>query len=248
MSEPLWRDQGGGVRSGVGAPARQAEIGERALAAIERLDFAELRQACDELGSERLRDVLSEHGWTLVLYEILRTAGETLGRESNGEGRAVRRHWIGILGAAPDATQRHAAFIAEIDRLTAPFLRKQPRLNPMVLRALRFIETHATESISLSRVAREVGLARNYMSSLFHRETGVTMTEYIHRVRIRRAVALLQGGSLSMNEVARLVGYGSYRHFHRRFSRLLAVSPTTYQRTPGPGWPEAISPQLPLGD
>jgi AraC-like DNA-binding protein len=217
---------------------------DTALVALERMDVEAFVEACRALGSTDDRPVPPPLS-SLRLYELLRAAGETLdGRGSTQQLRQERARWAAMLDASSDPRERHRVFFGEIERLVGPYRRKQSPINPTVLRALRFIETHATERISLSRVAKEVGLARNYMSSLFHRETGVTMTEYIHRVRIRRAVSLLQGGALPMTEVAKLVGYGSYRHFHRRFSRLLAVSPTTYQREPAsPAAVEALVPK-----
>ncbi len=230
MSESLIVPEGS-VR-GHAAPSNDGV--DAALLALERMDVESFLEACRALGGAGDRPFQPIFS-SVRLYELLRAAGETFdGRMSPHQLRQERARWALMLEGSTDPRERHRTFFAEIERLAEPYRRKQSPINPTVLRALRFIETHATEKISLSRVAREVGLARNYMSSLFHRETGVTMTEYIHRVRIRRAVSLLQGGALPMTEVAKLVGYGSYRHFHRRFSRLLSVSPTTYQRHPAP--------------
>lgn len=219
---------------GIDAPRDRVTPPDRvdsALAALDRMDLEAFVSACRSLAPAD--DEPTAHGPTAVrLYEVLRSAAETLDGAAIDLRRAERRRWAALLEGTEDPLERQSRFLIELERLVDPYRRKQAPINPTVLRALRFIETHAAERISLSRVAKEVGLARNYMSSLFHRETGVTMTEYIHRVRIRRAVSLLQGGNIPMTEVAKRVGYGSYRHFHRRFSRLLAVSPTHFQRHP----------------
>jgi AraC-like DNA-binding protein len=207
---------------------------DRALQALDRMDLERFLSECSALNSDGVAQALELS--PVLCYELLRSASELLTQGApSAKLREQRQSWAESLEAQPDVASRHRFLMEQLEHLTAPYRRKQAPINTTVMRAVRFIEMHSAEPISLSRVAREVGLARNYMSSLFHRETGVTMTEYIHRVRIRRALALLQSGSLAMTEIARMVGYGSYRHFHRRFCRLIGVSPTTFQRSPPSG-------------
>lgn len=166
----------------------------------------------------------------LVLFDQLRTLAERLSVDALGADQQRRLSWIRGLTEAPGAREAAAFFLSEVESIIAPFQSAHRSINPIVLRARRFIDEHAAEPISLSRVAGELGVARNYLSALFKRENGLTLTEYIHRVRIRRAEVLLHAGDKTLAEAAYQVGYQSYRHFYRNFVRICGQSPTAYVR------------------
>ena len=169
----------------------------------------------------------------LFLYEQLRALADavTVRNESDGGGEDARlQSWMLALGADGSGEALIEAFRREVDRLLAPLSSPSRGVNPIVLRARRYIAENFREQISLSRVAAELGVARNYLSALFRRETGVTLTEYIHQLRIRKALVLLRSGQRSLSEVAFEVGYQSYRHFYRNFVRLVGRSPTLWLR------------------
>jgi AraC-like DNA-binding protein len=166
----------------------------------------------------------------LVLFDQLRNLAERLSIDAGADDQQRRMSWIRSLTEAPGAREAAAFFLSEVESMIAPFQSAHRSINPIVLRARRFIDDHAAEPISLSRVAGELGVARNYLSALFKRENGLTLTEYIHRVRIRRAEVLLHAGDKTLAEAAYQVGYQSYRHFYRNFVRICGQSPTAYVR------------------
>ena len=104
------------------------------------------------------------------------------------------------------------------------------RIHPLVTRARAFIDDRHAEDVSLARVAAALGTTRSYLSTLFRRHCGLTLTDYVHRVRIRRAIVLLRSTADSLAEVAFTVGYRSYRHFHRSFRRLTGLAPKEWVR------------------
>jgi AraC-like DNA-binding protein len=202
----------------------------RARRALESLDFdayaREIRgvaRQIESLGS----DLVSVAA--LVAFDELGALDHALALEDGvPKGSSRRRIWISSLGAATSIEEVGRLFLRHVDDLIAPFQRGQRAVNPIVLRARSFIDAHAHETVSLSRVAGELGVARNYLSALFKRENGITLTEYIHRVRVRRAEIILRSRELSLAETAYRVGYQSYRHFYRNFVRVCGCSPTAY--------------------
>lgn len=215
-----------------------------AKAALARLDFESYRAELSRLVAElEAREDDPFAALALFLYDQLRTLADATAVDSAARDAERRRHyWFQLLGSATDRQSLLQSFLAEVDRSLAPFRAAQRAVNPIVLRARRFIEEHAAEPVSLSRVSTELRVARNYLSALFKRETGITLTEYIHQVRIRRAEILLRSGDLTLAEAAYRVGYQSYRHFYRNFVRICGLSPTIYvrrlgepQREPGLG-------------
>ena len=99
------------------------------------------------------------------------------------------------------------------------------------------------EPLCLDRLSRQIGFSRSYLCRLFKRETGTTLTSYIHGVRLGHALVLLAAGGRSISEIAYLVGYQNYRDFYRNFVKIKKASPRQFQRrlAPEPQESEGIS-------
>ena len=76
-------------------------------------------------------------------------------------------------------------------------------------------------------IQKAANLNRQYMSALFKRQEGISIQQYIIRVRMERALTLLKQG-ISVTETARLCGYESIYAFSKAFKREIGVSPTEY--------------------
>ena len=124
--------------------------------------------------------------------------------------------------------------------------------------AKAYIEEHYdSEDLSLKEIAATVFATPAYVSSLFKKETGNSITEYITICRMRTAAELLQQEhELSLTAVSERVGYTDPYYFSRCFKKVLRNHPVQVFGEPsgtsaGPGWrrdarPEAY-PQKPSG-
>jgi len=84
-------------------------------------------------------------------------------------------------------------------------------------------------SVTLSEVARRFNYTESYLSALIRKMTGMTFTEIVARIRIRRAKALLLTTEMPVREIARRCGYPSVEHFCRIFRRDVGQTPTGYR-------------------
>lgn len=98
-----------------------------------------------------------------------------------------------------------------------------------VAAAKRFVQAHAEETITLEQVIQEVHVSRFYFCKLFKRSTGMTLTEYIARVRVEKAKALLVDPSRRISEVVFAAGFGSVPQFNNMFKRHVGMAPTDYR-------------------
>jgi AraC-like DNA-binding protein len=108
-------------------------------------------------------------------------------------------------------------------------VQKQSGEPPVISRAKDFISQHYCEDISSGLVAKELHLSRFYFCTLFKRSTGVTVTEYLTRVRIERVKELLLNPNLRISEIAFQTGFQSLTHFNRVFLKFTGHSPTEYR-------------------
>ncbi len=91
------------------------------------------------------------------------------------------------------------------------------------------IRNMANPKLNVKTVAQRMQCSPNYLSGLFCRETGVTLTSFIQRERIVLARHLLETSSFNVEETAHAVGYEDPAYFIRVFRRYTGQTPKKYQ-------------------
>jgi AraC-like DNA-binding protein len=90
------------------------------------------------------------------------------------------------------------------------------------------------EPLRLADLAAHAGWNEAYLCRRFRRETGLTPTEYLNRVRIERACHELLTTRRTIAEIAGRCGYNEIPYFNRRFKRLVGHTPSGYRFTREP--------------
>ena len=91
-------------------------------------------------------------------------------------------------------------------------------------RVIRYLAAHP-EVATLKAVAAHFAYHPNYLSGLLHQETGKTFSAILAEQRMGRARDLLGSTDLSVDEVARMVGYRSTSNFYRAFRGHFGMAP-----------------------
>ena len=105
----------------------------------------------------------------------------------------------------------------------------RPAEPPSVMGAKEFIHAHFTEPVTLAQVATAVHVSPFHFCRVFRAATGVTLTEYVSRLRVERAKTLLVDGFVRVSEVAYATGFGSISQFNTVFRRCVGKTPTQYR-------------------
>lgn len=79
-------------------------------------------------------------------------------------------------------------------------------------------------------IGERLGMDYSYLSDLFSSAQGVTIEQYIILQRVERAKELLVYDELSLQEIARDLGYSSVSHFSNQFKKATGLSPSYYKR------------------
>lgn len=87
-----------------------------------------------------------------------------------------------------------------------------------------------TDTVHLEDLAKLVNLSPSYLSRLFHKETGETITEYIRGLRLKHACSLLKETNLTINEIARETGFQSSHNFSQQFSKQFGQTPNQFRK------------------
>lgn len=98
-----------------------------------------------------------------------------------------------------------------------------------VKNAMAYIQKHYQEKISLERLASAVYVSPVYLSNLFSKTVGMTVSEYIQKVRIDHAKTLMRDPSLTIVEIADEVGYVDGKYFAQIFKKVTGRTPAQYR-------------------
>lgn len=104
-----------------------------------------------------------------------------------------------------------------------------PVMSRRVQRVMEMIETQCAQNLTVAQIAETVGYNAAYLGRAFDQETGMSIREYLAKVRTEKAAALLRAGGKTAEEIARLVGYADYPLFWRQFKATFGVSPEAYR-------------------
>jgi AraC-like DNA-binding protein len=97
-------------------------------------------------------------------------------------------------------------------------------------RTLDHIHGHYAERLSIADLADIAALSPSGLHRLFRRHTRQTVTDYVMRLRVGEACALLVDTAMPVAHVAGAVGYASLSNFNRQFKALKQMTPNDYRR------------------
>ncbi len=102
--------------------------------------------------------------------------------------------------------------------------------DPQIGQALATIQQQPEELWTVESLARCVGLSRSAFSAKFKLLVGEAPMQYITRVRLTKAAALLRTNSSTLIEVALSIGYESEVAFSKAFKRYFGMAPGAYRQ------------------
>ena len=100
----------------------------------------------------------------------------------------------------------------------------------IVQRVIQYVEEHYADSnLNISTIAE--GMERNpkYISRVFKEETQEGILDYMNRLRIKKAKALIKSGRFTLEQISEMVGYASLKTFRRAFQKETGLTPAGYR-------------------
>jgi AraC-like DNA-binding protein len=107
----------------------------------------------------------------------------------------------------------------------------QAKQSDVVFKATNYIKRNCAEKLSLDSLAKEVFLSKSYLSSVFKKETGMSLTVYINKVRVEKSKKLLLGDDNSLMCISSQCGFKDQSYFTKVFKRETGVSPRRYRNS-----------------
>ena len=122
---------------------------------------------------------------------------------------------------------RSAAGYSLVTALFSTLLEENETLSA---RAVRFLERHYGEPLTLDEIADSVEVDRFALCRVFKRERGMTVTEALKDIRIAKAKRFLKYSADSVEAVGRQCGFESASYFCKTFRQSVGCSPNEYRK------------------
>lgn len=192
--------------------------------------YGQARQMLDQLCEEYLgagvvpaADLMRQQAVTSLLADA---AGETL---SDGDAAEIVRS---LSAPQPPAAYRRLA-ASVLERLEKAQLRTaaEETRAPVAARAKLIVdETFTDPMMGLYLVSEQLNVSNSYLSTAFKNAYGVSLVQYLNRLRVDHAKKLIVDTSMSIKEIALASGFSSDIHFIRVFKKQENKTPTMLRR------------------
>jgi len=93
-----------------------------------------------------------------------------------------------------------------------------------------YLDQNYEKDISVSFLADMVFLEAGYLGDAFSKQFGLSISEYQHRLRIAKAIKLIETTDMKLSDISACTGYNNYNNFFAHFVRITNKKPTEYQR------------------
>ncbi len=112
---------------------------------------------------------------------------------------------------------------------TVELISSKDPVSVVITTLTRYIQDNINNDLTRTELANFVHLHPDYLSTMFHRKMGISLSEYITRERIQAAKKLLISTDLPISEVATRTGFQTISYFSKQFKRLENMTPYQFR-------------------
>jgi AraC-like DNA-binding protein/ligand-binding sensor protein len=106
---------------------------------------------------------------------------------------------------------------------------KAVRHSVTIRKIIGYIHDNYMCKITLDEIAEHVYMSKSYVSKIFNEEIGENISVYVNKIRIEKSCKLLRDPSLTIAEIANLVGFENQSYFAKQFKMEIGVSPKEFR-------------------
>lgn len=145
-----------------------------------------------------------------------------------------RTEFLLLLDRSTDAEKLKEFLFEMLQNIEQSLKQARKHTNQLIRNATSYIALHLSEDLSLESIADAVNANPSYLSRIFSKECGETITEYITRVRIEKAKELLRSSDYFVYQVSEATGFNDPAYFSTIFKKYTGMSPKEYKHNHTP--------------
>ena len=97
-------------------------------------------------------------------------------------------------------------------------------------RAKAYISAHLSEHIRVNDIAEALGISKNYLTNIFSESEGISLIEYINRLKLSRMTELMRKFHYTIAEAGEMVGFSDANYVSRIFPKYFGMTVSEYKR------------------
>ena len=208
----------------------------RLIACLRRGDGCEAQTIVRSL----IKDICAGKNYTFELLQmmaielvvLLSRAGAN--RESNEKLVEANSRFLKRVEESGNAAELADNLCLIVECMSGKIFSFQGVRHACALRkAERFIWENYSRKISLREIAGVSGLSATYFSTVFKDEIGENLSNYLNRLRVEKAAAMLRETERPINEISAACGFEDQSWFSKVFKNYISVSPSKYRENGG---------------
>jgi YesN/AraC family two-component response regulator len=98
-----------------------------------------------------------------------------------------------------------------------------------VKKSIDYLNARYHETITLSDIAAHLNISKYYLCSLFKKETGKNLSQYLNEIRIEKSKELLLKENLSVLDIALSVGFNNQNYYNVMFKKFMNYTPLEFR-------------------
>ena len=167
-------------------------------------------------------------------YTFLATVGCECSRQNVNAGKLPGfSSLLRSLGGAsePDDILKGILLLSE-EFIGAMNAQRADSRNFLISKARKYMQENLSNSLlSMEDVSRHIGLSRAYFCALFHKEMGVSFSNYLKCIRIEEAKRQLADPKRKVMDIALATGFASAKYFSYVFKQTTGKTPVEFQKS-----------------
>ena len=187
----------------------------------------------DNFFEKRSTDPLrNAKNYGIIMNTLLRKAAESGGVhpvyfDQTSSEFAQRLEKLSVLSAIPP-------LMGEMFRTYCRLVRQHSlrKFSPVVQKSILIVDADLSADLSPKRLAKSQGITLGYLSAVFKKETGKTLSQYICERRMEYAEYLLNTTNLQIQTIALHCGIMDAQYFSKIFKKTVGKTPSQYRRFP----------------
>jgi AraC-like DNA-binding protein/ligand-binding sensor protein len=222
----------------------------------ERMLLASLRRGDSETGKRIITDLINslarivsnDYNYirfrAIELVILLFRAAMSTGAAKDKTLLEANNRYLKRVQETRDIRELTAVLCIIVERVAGQIFSFQGIRHASVLRrAERYIWENYTRKISLREIAKASGLSAPYFSTVFKEEMGENLSNYLNRLRVEKAAAMLTETDLSLGEISGSCGFEDQSWFSKIFKYYAGISPGKFRERGGAPKPFAYYPK-----
>lgn len=106
----------------------------------------------------------------------------------------------------------------------------QFRDNSIVFELKKYIKQNLNRKLTRDELSARVHLNESYLSRLFHQKTGMSLSDYILKERMKKAAELISETDDPIYEIANKLCYDNFSYFSKMFRKVYEITPQDYRK------------------